>query len=379
MTSQGRVAGGEPFTMRHRAGDSRKNAGSNSAKVGDRTQRARMVLVVLAVVLCLTALFSLTTGASDASLLTLLRGFAGGEGAETFQRDHLIIMEIRLPRIILGMLIGAGLAVSGAVMQGLFRNPLADPGLVGVASGASLGAVSMIVLGGTVLAPVIAVLGIYALPLAAFFGGLATTLLLYRVATRRGRTSVATMLLAGIALGALAGAATGVLVYMADDRQLRDLTFWGLGSLAGATWSKIVAAGAIIAVVLIAAPMLARGLNALALGEAAAGHLGIQVQRIKNVAIVTVAAATGATVAVAGGIGFIGIVVPHMLRLSIGPDHRYLLPASALLGAILLLLADAVSRTIVAPAELPIGIITAMCGAPFFLWILLRQRGLLDL
>jgi iron complex transport system permease protein len=264
-------------------------------------------------------------------------------------------------------------------MQGLFRNPLADPGLVGVASGASLGAVSMIVLGGSVLAPVIAVLGIYALPLAAFFGGLATTLLLYRVATRRGRTSVATMLLAGIALGALAGAATGVLVYMADDRQLRDLTFWGLGSLAGATWSKIVAAGPIIAVVLIAAPMLARGLNALALGEAAAGHLGIQVQRIKNVAIVTVAAATGATVAVAGGIGFIGIVVPHMLRLSIGPDHRYLLPASALLGAILLLLADAVSRTIVAPAELPIGIITAMCGAPFFLWILLRQRGLLDL
>ncbi|NNU59489.1 FecCD family ABC transporter permease [Ochrobactrum soli] len=365
--------------MRHRAGDNRKNASSNSAKVGDRTQRARIVLVVLAVVLCLTALFSLTAGASDASLLTLLRGFAGGEGAETFQRDHLIIMEIRLPRIILGMLIGAGLAVSGAVMQGLFRNPLADPGLVGVASGASLGAVSMIVLGGTVLAPVIAVLGIYALPLAAFFGGLATTLLLYRVATRRGRTSVATMLLAGIALGALAGAATGVLVYMADDRQLRDLTFWGLGSLAGATWSKIVAAGPIIAVVLIAAPMLARGLNALALGEAAAGHLGIQVQRIKNVAIVTVAAATGATVAVAGGIGFIGIVVPHMLRLSIGPDHRYLLPASALLGAILLLLADAVSRTIVAPAELPIGIITAMCGAPFFLWILLRQRGLLDL
>ncbi|MFK3667532.1 FecCD family ABC transporter permease [Ochrobactrum teleogrylli] len=365
--------------MRHRAGDNRKNAGSNSAKVGDRTQRARIVLVVLAVVLCLTALFSLTAGASDASLLTLLRGFTGGEGAETFQRDHLIIMEIRLPRIILGMLIGAGLAVSGAVMQGLFRNPLADPGLVGVASGASLGAVSMIVLGGTVLAPVIAVLGIYALPLAAFFGGLATTLLLYRVATRRGRTSVATMLLAGIALGALAGAATGVLVYMADDRQLRDLTFWGLGSLAGATWSKIVAAGPIITVVLIAAPMLARGLNALALGEAAAGHLGIQVQRIKNVAIVTVAAATGATVAVAGGIGFIGIVVPHMLRLSIGPDHRYLLPASALLGAILLLLADAVSRTIVAPAELPIGIITAMCGAPFFLWILLRQRGLLDL
>ncbi|MGU3399194.1 FecCD family ABC transporter permease [Brucellaceae bacterium D45D] len=346
---------------------------------GDRAPRARLAIALLALALCVTAMFSLTAGASDASVVTLLNGLIFGEGLEAVRRDHLIIMEIRLPRIALGILIGAGLAVSGAVMQGLFRNPLADPGLVGVSAGAGLGAVSIIVLGTGALAPLVAALGMYALPLAAFLGGLATTLLLYRVATRRGRTSVATMLLAGIALGALAGAATGALIYIADDRQLRDLTFWSMGSLAGATWSKIVAAGPIIAVVLIVSPVLSRGLNALALGEAAAGHLGIQVQRIKNVAIVTVAAATGATVAVSGGIGFIGIVVPHMLRLAIGPDHRYLLPASALLGAILLLLADAVSRTIVAPAELPIGIITAICGAPFFLWILLRQRGLIDL
>jgi len=170
-----------------------------------------------------------------------------------------------------------------------------------------------------------------------------------------------------------------VLVYLADDRQLRDLTFWGLGSLAGATWTKIAAAGPIIALTLVTAPFMARGLNALTLGEAAARHMGVQVQFLKNVAIVTVAAATGASVAVSGGIGFIGIVVPHLLRLSIGPDHRYLLPASALLGASLLLIADAVSRTIVAPAELPIGIVTAAVGAPFFLWILLRRRGVLDL
>nr|WP_254799558.1 iron ABC transporter permease [Falsochrobactrum sp. TDYN1] len=362
----------------------RDQAGNDQATrehVGDRSSRARLVIAALAAGLCLTVLFSLTAGASDASALAVLRAlvFGAGESFETFRRDHLIIMEIRLPRTVMGVLVGAGLAVSGAVMQGLFRNPLADPGLVGVSAGAGLGAVSMIVLGGTALAPVYALLGHYALPMAAFLGGLATTLLLYRVATRRGRTSVATMLLAGIALGALTGAATGALVYISDDRQLRDLTFWGLGSLAGATWTKIGTAGPIIMVVLIATPFLARGLNALALGEAAAGHLGIPVQRIKNVAIVTVAAATGATVAVSGGIGFIGIVVPHMLRLSIGPDHRYLLPASALLGAIMLLLADAVSRTIVAPAELPIGIITAVCGAPFFLWILLRQRGLLDM
>ena len=275
--------------------------------------------------------------------------------------------------------IGASLAVSGAVMQGLFRNPLADPGIVGVSAGAGLGAIGVIVLGGSFLAPVTAAFGIYALPFAAFLGGLTTTLILYRVATRRGQTSVATMLLAGIALGALAGAASGLLVYVADDRQLRDLTFWNLGSLAGATWTKIAAAGPIIALTLVASPFLARGLNGLSLGETTAYHLGIPVQRLKNVAIVMVAAAVGASVAVSGGIGFVGIVVPHLLRLAIGPDHRYLLPASALLGACLLLVADAVSRTIVAPAELPIGIVTAAVGAPFFLWILLRRRGILDL
>jgi iron complex transport system permease protein len=350
------------------------------SREGDRRQRARAAIVILAAMLGCAFLFSLASGSSDASAIAVLMQLLGmgGEGAMS-ARDQIIVMDIRLPRAVLGVLIGAALAVSGAVMQGLFRNPLADPGLVGVSAGAGLGAISVIVLGGTVLAPLTALLGIYSLPLAAFIGGLATTLVLYRVATRRGQTSVATMLLAGIALGAMAGALSGLLVYIADDRQLRDLTFWSLGSLAGATWLKIAAAGPIIAVALIAAPFLARGLNALSLGEATANHLGIPVQRVKSVAIATVAGAVGASVAVSGGIGFVGIVVPHLLRLVIGPDNRYLLPASALLGASLLLLADSVSRTIVAPAELPIGIVTAAVGAPFFLWILLRKRGLIDL
>ncbi len=349
---------------------------------GDRSARARATIGVLALALVVVALFSLTSGASNASAWDVVVGWMfSGEAADAAlsARDRIIVHDIRLPRVILGILIGAALAVSGAVMQGLFRNPLADPGLVGVSSGAGLGAITMIVLGSTVLAPVTALLGIYALPLAAFGGGLVTTLVLYRVATRRGQTSIATMLLAGIALGAMAGAFSGVLVYLADDRQLRDLTFWGLGSLAGATWTKIAAAGPIIVLALVGAPFMARGLNAMALGEATAHHLGVPVQRFKNIAIVAVAAATGASVAVSGGIGFVGIVVPHLLRLLIGPDHRFLLPASALLGASLLLLADAVSRTIVAPAELPIGIVTAAVGAPFFLWILLRRRGILDL
>ncbi|KXF77795.1 iron ABC transporter [Paramesorhizobium deserti] len=344
---------------------------------GDRSGMARGVIALLAVLLIATALFSLTAGASDASAWGLVKYWLFS--TELSQRDRLIVMDIRLPRIFMGVLIGSALAVSGAVMQGLFRNPLADPGLVGVSSGASVGALATIIFGGTVLAPAAAVLGIYTLPVMAFLTSLVTTFLLYGIATRRGQTSVATMLLAGIALAALGVALTGALIYIADDRQLRDLMFWQMGSLAGATWTKIAASGPIILLSLIAAPFLGRGLNGLALGEASAHHLGIPVQRLKNVAIVTVAAAVGASVAMSGGIGFVGIIVPHLLRLVIGPDHRYLLPASALLGSILLLLADAVSRTIVAPAELPIGIVTALAGAPFFLWILLRRRGIVDL
>ncbi|MBS3649307.1 iron ABC transporter permease [Pseudaminobacter sp. 19-2017] len=333
----------------------------------------------LGVLLAVVFLLSLTAGASDASALAVIHDllFREVDGLAAYER--IVILEIRLPRAVLGMLIGAALAISGAVMQGLFRNPLADPGLVGVSSGAALGAVSVIVLGGGVLASAVEFLGTHALPLAALLGGLATTLMLYRVATRRGETSIATMLLAGIALGALAMAISGVLIFVADDQQLRDLTFWQLGSLAGASWVKIGAAGPIIAAALIACPFLARSLNAMALGEAAAHHLGIPLQRMKVIAIVVVAAATGASVAVSGGIGFVGIIVPHLLRLLIGPDNRYLLPASGLLGAIVLLLADAASRILVAPAEFPIGIVTAAVGAPFFLWILLKRRGVLDL
>jgi iron complex transport system permease protein len=349
---------------------------------GDRSGRARLVIGLLCLGLAAAVVLSLTAGASDASAVSVLRTWLSEEvavDAARSARDSLIVVDIRLPRIMLGMLVGAALAVSGAVMQGLFRNPLADPGLIGVSAGSSLGAVAVIVLGGTALAPLTVLLGTFGLPLAAFFGGLATTWVLYHVATRRGQTSVATMLLAGIALAALAMALTGILVFMADDRQLRDLTFWQLGSLGGATWAKIGSVGPIIVLALAAMPFLARGLNALALGEATAGHLGISVQRLKYTAIVGVSAAVGASVAASGGIGFVGIVVPHLLRLLIGPDNRYLLPASALLGASLLLLADALARTIVAPAELPIGIVTALAGAPFFLWILLRKRGVVDL
>ncbi|PID46501.1 MAG: iron ABC transporter [Proteobacteria bacterium] len=344
---------------------------------GDRQHRARYTLIILLALLVVVSLTSLTVGASDTSLWNTLLKLVSGDAIST--REQVILFDIRAPRTAMGILVGASLAVSGAVMQGLFRNPLADPGLVGVGAGAGLGAISAIVLGTMLPASVTALMGNYLVPFAAFCGGWITTLVLYRISTRHGRTSVAVMLLAGIALGALAGALSGILVYLADDSQLRDLTFWGLGSLAGATWIKLLAAAPLIILALLVTPFLARSLNALALGEAAASHLGVPVQRMKNIAIMMVAAATGAAVAVSGGIGFIGIVVPHLLRLAIGPDHRYLLPNAALLGASLLLVADMISRTIVAPAELPIGIITATLGGPFFLYILLRNRGVLDM
>lgn len=345
-------------------------AGRGSVGIAGRPTRFA-VLLGLGLLLLAVAALSLQVGASGVSALALLDGQALGP------RDRVILWDIRLPRLLLGALVGAALAVSGAVMQGLFRNPLADPGIVGISAGAGLGAVLAILLGPALPALLAPLAGLALTPLAAFAGGWVTTYLLYRVSTRDGQTAIATLLLAGIGVAALAGAVTGIALYLADDTQLRDMTFWGLGSLAGATWGKLTVVGPVILAALTAVPLMARGLNALALGEAAAMHLGIPVERLKSGAILATAAATGAAVAVSGGIGFVGIVAPHLLRLTIGPDHRTLLPAAALLGASLLLLADLLARTLVAPAEMPIGIVTALIGAPVFLWLLLGRRGLM--
>lgn len=334
------------------------------------------LLAALAGVLVVTCALAMSLGATGIPFARVVAVLAGAAGVtDQAGGDALIVLQVRLPRLCLGMLVGAGLATSGTLMQGLFRNPLADPGLVGVSAGAALAAAATIVLGDALLAPLIGPLPFGALPIGAFLGGLVTTLGLYLVATRNGRTSIATMLLAGVAFGALAGAAMGLFSYLSDDRQLRDLSFWSLGSLSGASWLKVATVAPLILPMLMASPFLARGLNALSLGEAEAFHLGVPVQRVKALAILLVAVSVGASVASAGMIGFVGIVVPHVLRLLAGPDHRFLLPASALLGGALLIGADTVARTVAAPAELPIGILTAAIGAPFFLWLLLRRQG----
>lgn len=284
-----------------------------------------------------------------------------------------IVESIRIPRALLGMLVGAALAVSGAAIQGVFRNPLADPTLIGVSGGAAFAAVGSIVLGGTLLKPLHDMLGVYALPVVAFAGGLISTLIVARIATSRFGTSVTTMLLAGIAINIVTQAGIGVFSYMADDAMLRELTFWQMGSLGGATWDNLLVVATMIICALVLILRFGKALNAFLLGESEARHLGVNVDRVKLQIIVLSALAVGAAVSVSGIIGFVGLVVPHIVRMSLGPDHRHLLPASALLGALFLLVADMLSRTLIAPAELPIGLITAIIGGPFFIGLILMQ------
>jgi iron complex transport system permease protein len=304
--------------------------------------------------------------------------FDAAFGVRDAARDSVVVLDVRLPRTVLATLVGAATATAGGILQGLFRNPLADPGLVGVSGGAALAAATWFVYGAALLAMLPFGVGGFGLPLAAFLGGLLVTAILHRVATRDGHTSIVTLLLAGIALAGLTSAMTGLLVFVSSDQQLREFTFWTLGSLGGATWSKIAIVLPFVALLAVVAPLLSRALDAFALGETEAFHLGIPVETVKRLAILAVAAAVGASVAVSGVIGFFGLTVPHLVRLAIGPAHRLLLPASALLGAAILVVADVIARTIASPAEIPLGIITAGVGAPLMLWLLVgRRRGLL--
>ncbi|WP_426993458.1 FecCD family ABC transporter permease [Methylomonas sp. CM2] len=333
---------------------------------------------LLALLLAVAALASLGSGAvaiSAGQAAAIVADRVGIALPWPFGTDQqAVLLAIRAPRLVLGLLVGGALAASGAAMQGLFRNPLADPALIGVSSGAALAAVAVIVLRDSLFGSVAGAFGAYLLPVAAIAGGFGVSWLVYRLADSGDRLDVASLLLSGIAINALAGSATGLLVYLADDDQLRSLTFWSLGSLNGAGWDGVAIGAPFLLANLLLLPWLADALNALLLGEAEAGHLGFPVERIKTGVVALVALGVGAAVALSGVIGFIGLVVPHLLRLALGPDHRWLLPASALLGALLLICADYLARSLAAPAEIPIGIVTGLLGSPFFLWLLFRQK-----
>ncbi|GAB4012601.1 iron ABC transporter permease [Spirosoma migulaei] len=341
-----------------------------------RTTLNPWLLPTLVAVLVVTVILSVGIGAVQVTPyeIGLILRKALGESVDVDGTKEAILLVIRLPRVCLAVLIGAGLAISGAAIQGLFRNPLADPGLIGISAGASLAAVTMIVLEVKFFQTLTGVLGMYALSVVAFGGACVTAFFVYRIARMAGKDLITTMLLTGIAINALSGALTGIMTYLATDEQLRNITFWSLGSLGGASWTSVLGILPFTVVALAGIPRLAKSLNLLALGESQASMLGVNLKSVKRQVIIFATMAVGTSVAVAGIIGFVGLVIPHLIRMGVGSDHRRVLTGSALGGAIVLTLADSLARTLVAPAELPIGILTALVGTPVFLWILFRDR-----
>lgn len=331
-------------------------------------------IVLGSLVLTVTGISSITVGPMDISFWNSVQSLLL-QSDQLAPHINLVIHEIRFPRTLLCMLVGAILALCGTVMQGLFRNPLAEPGIIGVSAGASLGAALAIVLFAEVSQQYPQFMNLAAVPVFAFLGGALTTVLVYKLGTSKMGTSVTIMLLAGVAVSALSGAGIGYMSFVADDQMLRDLSLWSMGSLAGANWSGILLCATTLLLLMTIFTGKAMALNALLLGEAEAAHLGIPVQRLKRQLILLTAVGVGVTVSVSGMIGFIGLVIPHLGRMLSGPDHRTLLPISALMGALLLTLADMFSRVVVAPAELPVGIVTALIGAPFFIYLLFQQKG----
>jgi iron complex transport system permease protein len=337
------------------------------------TSPAAMILPLLVAGVIGAFLLSVALGPIPITLGEIVAALTGGQ-VDSMLKD--VILDLRIPRSLMGLGVGAVLAVGGTAMQGLFRNPLADPTLIGVSGGAALAAASFIVFGAS-LSFIPDSLRLYAMPVAAFLGGIVVVLVIQRLAQRDGRTDIATMLLAGIAVNAVVMAGIGLLTFIGNDAQLRTINFWMLGSLGGSGWGPLSAVGPVSLVVVLACLGLARVLDGMMLGEREAQTLGFNVETAKRLLIVAVAAGVGTAVAFCGVIVFVGIVAPHMVRLAIGPAHRALLIGAALLGGILILLADTLCRLIVAPAELPIGIVTSLLGAPFFLALLLgRSRGL---
>lgn len=278
------------------------------------------------------------------------------------------LWQVRFPRIALGAVVGAGLGCAGALLQGVFANPLAEPGIIGVSSGAAVGASSVFVLGG-------AFAGVWSVATAAFVGGLITTIAVYALARGGGRTEVVTLILTGVAINAFAGGLIALFTFIASPAARDQIVFWQLGSLAGATWQAVSVVTPLAAVGIAASVALSRRLDLLALGENVARHLGVNVEGLRQIAIVVVAILVASSVAFTGIILFVGLVVPHLMRMLLGPAHRTLVPASALCGAVVLLASDLLARSLVDNVDMPLGMITSLLGAPFFFWMLRRTRA----
>ncbi|MET8882129.1 FecCD family ABC transporter permease [Streptomyces rubiginosohelvolus] len=343
-----------------------------SPPAGVKSSRSTAYLLTVGLSLALLAgcLLSAAIGAYNIPLGDVLSSVQHriGLGGQALDRvGESVLWNVRLPRVALAVLVGASLGCAGALMQGVFGNPLAEPGVIGISAGAAVGAVASIALGLTFF-------GNWTITVFAFIAGLATVLLVYALSRSGGRTEVVTLILTGIAVNAFAGALIGLFIFFADNAQITQITFWQLGSLSQATWPKVLAVLPCALAGLLIAPFHSRKLDLLALGERPARHLGVDVERLRIVLVLVVALLTAAAVAVAGIISFVGLLVPHLLRMANGPGHRFLVPGSALGGALVLVAGDLAARTVAAPAELPLGVLTALFGSPFFFWLLRRTR-----
>jgi len=339
--------------------------------------RLSIYLICSLLLLAVLAVVSLYMGVyvfEKHSFYEIFRGLIYHDGTID-PADEFVLMQLRLPRIVMAILIGSALSVSGTCLQGMFRNPLATPDLIGITAGASLFAAVTIVLGAYIRPYIPEFLQYSLLSVMAFVGSLITMIMVYRISTQNGRTNVVMMLLTGVAITAMGFAVMGLLIYFSKDDQLRDLTFWNLGSLGGATWTKNTILGIVIAVAYYFLINKGKALNAMLLGEKDAQHLGIPVERIKKQIVLLTALMVGTCVAFAGTIGFVGLIVPYILRLVFKSNYHIILPLSAVFGSILLLLADTISRTIAPPSEIPIGVLTAFMGSPIFIIILIRSRN----
>jgi iron complex transport system permease protein len=349
-----------------------------NASLTIRDTRQAVIITGVALLLVTTLLLSLTIGAVSIPLtdvITILLHKIGlANNLQVDSTSELVLTSIRLPRIFMTLLVGAALGVSGAALQGLFRNPLVEPGLIGVSGGSAAGVVLMIVFGSALFVSTDTILYNALIPVVAFAGGALATFLVLGLGKQSGKTNIAVLVLTGVAVNALAGSIIGLSVFYADENQLRTFTFWTLGDLGGATVGKLIIAAPLLIGSIAVLLFQSRALNAIVLGEAEAYHMGVNVERTKYIIVFFSALAVGVSVSLAGIIGFIGLVIPHLVRVLFQSDHRLVLPVSVLGGAWLLLVADIIARTLVAPAELPIGVMTSLIGAPFFIALLMKAK-----
>lgn len=343
-----------------------------------RETRNAAVITGLSLVLVLTVLFSLSIGAVSVPVkdvvIILLQKIGLFTHVQVDDIHEVVLSTIRFPRVFMTLMIGAALGVSGAALQGLFRNPLVESSLIGVSGGAASGVVLVIVFGGSLFLSKDTLLYNSLIPFTAFAGGVLATFLVLRLSNQSGKTNIAVLVLVGVAINALAGSVIGLSVFYADENQLRTFTFWTLGDLGGATAGKLVIAAPLLIASVVALLFHSNNLNALALGEAEAYHMGVNVERTKRTIVFFSALAVGVSVSLAGIIGFIGLVIPHLIRVLFNSDNKLVLPASVIGGAWLLIIADVIARTIVSPAELPIGVMTGLIGAPFFIVLLMKAK-----